>query len=151
MLKQATIAQLRKKELPRGNSLLVVAMRRYPRGLKKELMDEYRSMLAPDVHLFADWRNSCDTYGHGLAFEKSNYEARFRLSEEALKLLKCYADLSHDQDIYLICQCDIGYECHRELLLQIAKKNFGAKTDEVYNEYPIFTERLARGDILSAR
>jgi len=47
MLKQASVSDIRKGTLTKAQGYLSICMRTYPRGLKKELTDEYRSDLAP--------------------------------------------------------------------------------------------------------
>jgi uncharacterized protein YeaO (DUF488 family) len=114
----------------------------YPRGLKKELLDEYRSDLAPDRELFKDFKEFQAKVGHEAAFENSNYEARFHLSRRAAEHLKTLAQMSQTQDVYLACQCELGERCHREILLLIAKNEFGAQISEVFHSYPVFEKRL---------
>jgi uncharacterized protein YeaO (DUF488 family) len=122
MLKQGSVSQLRSGELSRKDGYIVVAMRFYPRGLKKELRDEYRSDLAPSLKLFQDFKKFEKKVGHDAAFEAANYRSRFELTPEGEANLKRLTELSRDKDVYLICQCEIGQRCHRELLLNLARK-----------------------------
>lgn len=142
MLKQASIRQIQKAEVTRDQGYLVATMCFYPRGLKKELLDEYRSDLAPDRDLFKDFKQHQTEVGHEAAFAKSQYEERFHLSRRATEHLKGLVKLSQTQDVYLACQCEIGERCHREILLMIAKQEFGAEISEIHNDYPVFQKRL---------
>lgn len=47
MLKQASVSQIRSGEITRDHGFVAITMRHYPRGLKKELRDEYLGGLAP--------------------------------------------------------------------------------------------------------
>ena len=126
----------------RANGYIVIAMCFYPRGLKKELRDEYLSSLAPDKALFKDWQEFAKRYGHEAAFRHANYEDRFQLSERAFVELERLTVLSRQKDVYLVCQCSEGERCHREMLLLAAKKAFGAEIAPVSQEYPRFLARL---------
>src|SRR3989338_317626 len=110
----------------RANGYIVIAMCFYPRGLKKELRDEYLSSLAPDKALFKDWQEFAKRYGHEAAFVE----------------LERLTVLSRQKDVYLVCQCSEGERCHREMLLLAAKKAFGAEIAPVSQEYPRFLARL---------
>lgn len=142
MLKQASISQIRSGEITKEKGHLVVAMCFYPRGLKKTLWDEYRADLAPDRNLFQEWKEIEKTEGHDTAFEKSNYEKRFELSRRALEHLEGLCKLSRSQDVYIACQCEIGQRCHREIILLIAEKAYGATIEAVHHSYPRFLERM---------
>jgi uncharacterized protein YeaO (DUF488 family) len=136
MLKQASVDQVRRGELTRKDGYLVITMRFYPRGLRKALRDEYRADLAPDPALFKDFKRWQLRLGHEAAFERSRYEKRFFLGERALETLERLAVRSRRRDVYLICQCEVGERCHREILLRIAQKRFGAKIGKVHHSYP---------------
>ncbi len=116
-------------------------MRFYPRGIRKELRDEYRADLSPTKALFRDFKNN-QAAGHDVAFERSEYERRFELSEQAMEHLDLLAGISEGNDVYLICQCQLGQRCHREMLLLLAQKKFDAPIDTIYNEYSCWVKRL---------
>ncbi len=142
MLKQGSVSQLRSGEIGREHGYLVVCMAYYPRGMKKEMIDEYRSDLAPDRQLFAEWKEFEEKSGHDEAFTRSRYEERFTLSTEALAHLKLLGEFARKADVYLFCQCAPGERCHREILLLTAREKFGAPIDKVFHDYPRFIERL---------
>ncbi len=143
-LKQASVKQIRSAELIREHSYIVITMCYYPRGLKKELRDEYRSDLAPDRLLFKEFKDYQKKIGHEEAFVKSNYENKFSLNENALQHLKELSELSKIKDVYLVCQCEVGKKCHREMLLLTAEKLFGAKIDFIYHSYSNYLDSIFR-------
>ena len=149
MLHQGTVAQLRNLEIQRGSQYLAITMRTYPRGIKKELSDEYMSCLAPDPSLFKEFKALQKTRGHERAFQECDYENKFRISQLAFYHLKRLADISKSQETYLICQCELGQRCHRELLLIIAHQEFGAQIGALFHEYPTFRDRLAQKSYLT--
>ncbi len=142
MLKQGSVSQIRHKEIPRENSLIVIAMCFYPRGIKKEWRDTYINALAPARELFTEWKAYEKKSGHDEAFRLSHYEERFSLTPFALNHLKIYSEDSGKMDIYLICQCEVGSRCHREMLLLTAKKRYGATIAPLFHTYPVFEKRI---------
>lgn len=142
MLKQASVEQVRKQVLPRNNTVISIVMRHYPRGIKKEWSDEFRNLLAPDQELFTEWKARELKVGHNEAFSEVDYENRFELTPVALHLLKMYSEQSKTQDIYLVCQCRVGERCHREMLMLVAHKKYGAEIDQIYHDYAIFEKRI---------
>lgn len=147
MLRQASIGQIHRGELTKRDGYLVAAMRFYPRGLKRELLDEYRSDLAPDLELFRDFKKHQKAAGHEEAFNASRYEERFSLRRSAFEHLRVLADAAKSADVFLACQCEVRERCHREMLLLIARERFAASTAPLSHAYPILAERLASGDI----
>lgn len=149
MLKQGSVSQLRRGELTKADGYLVIAMAFYPRGLKKDLWDEYRSDLAPGRDLFKDWKEVESHDGHDAAFQKTDYEGRFQVGRRALEHLESLAKLSRTQDVYLICQCEMGERCHREILLLLAQQAFQAPVSPVFHSYEKFMSRVE--EVLGAR
>ncbi len=141
MIRQGAVGQLRSGELSRKNGYIAVTMRFYPRGLKKELMDEYRSDLAPDTALFKDFKKFQESNGHDQAFIDSHYEERFQLSSEGMYNLRQLAEKAKTKDVFFVCQCEVGARCHREILLLIAEKEFGAPIDKVFHRYETYFNR----------
>src|SRR5687767_7745897 len=115
MMKQGSVLQLRRRELLPSMGYIVIGMCFYPRGVSKEWRHEYRADLAPDRELFREWKNFEKTSGHDAAFRLTNYETRFTLKSEALVHLDCLCE--REEDVYLICQCQVGERCHREMLM----------------------------------
>ena len=143
VLRQATIKQYKNQELPRASSHLVVAMRFYPRFLKKELRDEFLCHLAPEKQLLKEFNEAQKKLNdHNAAFAHVSYNSRFELDENALSDLKRLAELSHDKEVYLACVCAMKEMCHREILLLTAKKLFKCEIADVYHKYPEFIEKL---------
>jgi len=144
VLKQASVQQVWAQEISRENSVIVICMCFYPRGVKKEWRDDYKKELAPDRELFREWKEAEKEFGHVEAFNRTSYESRFELSWLGLQYLKYYCNESLNKDVYLVCQCKIGEKCHREMLLLMGKKLFGAQADPVFNSYPEWELRLQK-------
>jgi hypothetical protein len=143
MLKQASLSEVREEKIPRNRSHIVITMRFYPRFLRKELRDEFACDLAPERTLLNDFNKSSKSLGdHNRAFAEVGYLRRFNLSDKALERLRGYAELSATKDVYFVCICALGEMCHREMLLLMAKKLFGAKIAPVFNDYDEFMSRL---------
>lgn len=142
MLKQASIGEIRSGKLTRKDGYLVAGMAFYPRGLKKELLDEYRTNLAPDKQLFKEWQAAQEKVGHEAAFAAVHYEERFTLDPSGLESLRRLVDISRKQDVFIACQCGPGERCHREIVLLIAQAKFGADIAPLNNEYPEILKRL---------
>lgn len=143
MLKQASISQIKHEEIPRKNSHIVIAMRYYPRFVRKELRDEFLCCLAPEKQLlkeFNEARKQLDD--HDSAFAAVDYNSRFTLGDEAMEHLERLAGVSHGSDVYLACICKVGEMCHREILLLTAKHYFSCPVGDVYHRYPEFMNKL---------
>lgn len=145
MLKQASIQQVWAQEIPRNNSVIVIAMCFYPRGVKKEWRDDYKKELAPDRELFREWKDAEKIYGHTAAFVHSRYEERFQLSWLGEQYLNYYSSESRARDVYLVCQCKLGEKCHREMLMLHGKHKYGAEIDKIFNDYAIYLSRIKKG------
>ncbi|HYG75755.1 MAG TPA: DUF488 family protein [Planctomycetota bacterium] len=145
MLAQAAVEDVKAGRL-KSNDHIVIAMRHYPRGLKKPANSEYLQVLAPGDVLFKDFYKHKDDLGedHNTAFEHCRYEKRFGLTSAGLAELQRLCELSKSKDVVLVCQCGPGERCHRELLLLLAQKWYGAKTAPLRFSYPFFEQRLER-------
>ncbi|MBI3542899.1 MAG: DUF488 family protein [Deltaproteobacteria bacterium] len=153
MLRQASVSDLIMDRVSRGKkSHVVIAMRRYPRFINRELRDEYLPSLASDHELFEDWLATKRRTGdHDGAFAKVKFEDRFELGEEGLENLERLSRLSRGKDVYVVCQCARGQRCHREMVLLLAHERFGAPIEPVANAYPRFVRKLARAGARPAR
>ncbi len=151
-LKQASVAQVKNGEIPRDNAHIVITMRFYPRFLKKELRDDFSCELAPPKELLHDFNAAQQKLGnHNLAFDESDYQNRFELSAKGLDLLRQYSQLSKDKDVYFVCVCDMGEMCHREILMLLGQKLYGAKIGEVFHSYATIMRRLESGRMRGAK
>ncbi len=150
MLKQASITQIRNGEITRRDGHLVIAMCHHPRGLPRAARDEYRRDLAPDHALFREWKSREKKMGPDQAFKKSRYAKRFRLSPEGREKLSQLSWLSQRRDVYLFCQCELGARCHREMLLLLARREFGARIGMVYHRYPEFLRSAGKSSLRAA-
>ena len=145
MLKQASVLDLKSGRVQRPRDYVVIAMRRYPRGVSKLLRDEYLKELAPPTELLDELQHEKKRLGdHNRAFAACDYNGRFGLSGAGVEHLRRLSELSRTRDVYLVCQCKGDQRCHRELLLLLARKWFGAKTDECRFDYAGFSERIPK-------
>jgi uncharacterized protein YeaO (DUF488 family) len=120
-----------KDKLPPGAESVLVMRGRGNDELapSKELLDE-----------FNDWKaRFAPGSGYGTAFhfawDKSDYEKRFReeiaANPKSSARLKALAERAKTHDVFLICYEGYDKPCHRKLLLEIAKEQFGAPVDHV--------------------
>lgn len=143
MLKQASIAQVKNREIPRSGSHIVIAMRFYPRFLKKELRDEFVCHLAPEKELLKDFNEAQRSLrDHNSAFAHVDYNRRFELSASGRANLERLSLLSFQRDVYLACICAMGERCHREILMLAGAKLYGCPIGEVFHDYPEYMEKL---------
>ncbi|MGZ6466837.1 MAG: DUF488 family protein, N3 subclade [Bdellovibrionota bacterium] len=127
---------------------VVVAMRIYPRFLKKNQLDEYLSELSPEPGLFAEYRNLVTEHDcHESAFELVNYEGRFDLSSGGKKQLERLSTLSQTCNVHLICRCKAEEHCHVDLVLLMAKHFFGVPVPPLPFRYQRFQARLMENKI----
>jgi len=128
MLKEASISELRSKDIPKDHRVLV------NRGRGN---DE----LAPSDALYKDFNTNKarlerelgkgSAEAHNKAYLECDYERRFRekvtQNHEALTKLKEIAGRSEQDDVYLVCYEGPGKACHRRILLRMAEESFGAR------------------------
>lgn len=139
MLYRISVQDIKEKKITRRFGYLAVVMQYYPRFLAKTLIDEYCHDLAPDRALFTEFKEMEKTLGdHNLAFDRVEYEKRFRLSDLGIQALERLSALSTDRNVYLACQCAPLQKCHGDLLLLLAKNHFHAKTQHPRVSYPEF-------------
>jgi uncharacterized protein YeaO (DUF488 family) len=118
-----------KDKLPAGAEVVLVMHGRGNDELapSKELLDEFNLWKAK----FTPGQGYETAYHY--AWDKSNYEARFRAqmaaNSESATRLKALAERAKTRDVFLICYEGYGKPCHRKLLLQIAEEEFGAPVD----------------------
>ncbi len=145
MLKKGCVDELKSGALTKARGRhIVLPMCHYPRGLPKKLIDEYVKVLAPEKKLLDDFHAERERKdgNHNAAFLSCHYQKRFTLAPEGIAELQRLAELSGEEDVYLVCQCQMDQRCHRELLLIMAKKWWAAKTELRKFSYPEFEKRL---------
>ncbi len=128
-----SLEQIRRGEITKNDGFVIVCMRFYPRGLKKELIDEFQPRLSPPKQLLLDFKKAEAQFGHEQAFEVTNYNERFELSFQALAELQRLSEM--DKKVFVGCQCAIGQMCHREILLALAHKLFKAEIGQIFHSY----------------
>jgi len=118
-----------KDKLPIGAEYVLVMRGRGNDELapSKELLDEVNAWKAGFTP-----ESGYKTAFH-FAWAKSNYEERFRkliaANPKSAARLKELAEQAKTNDVFLICYEGYDKPCHRHLLLQIAKEQFGALVD----------------------
>jgi uncharacterized protein YeaO (DUF488 family) len=118
-----------KDKLPAGAEVVLVMHGRGNDELapSKELLDEFNDWKAKFVP-----GQGYETAYH-YAWDKSNYEARFRAqiaaNPKSAARLRDLAERAKTRDIFLICYEGYDKPCHRKLLLEVAKEHFGALVD----------------------
>lgn len=144
MLKKGTVAQVRSGELTREMGHIVLPMCRYPRGLKKLLIDEYVKALAPIQELLDEFHAERERLdgNHNAAFLSCHYQQKFSIPHSGVEALQRLVELARDKDVFLVCQCDLDQRCHRELLLLCAKRWWHTPTELRKFSYPLFEARL---------
>ncbi len=118
-----------KDKLPRGAETVLVIHGRGNDELapSKELLDDFnlwKASFTPD--------SGYPTAFH-FAWDKSDYERRFRAqiaaNPKSAARLRDLAERSKMRDVFLICYEGYDKPCHRHLLLEIAKDEYGATVD----------------------
>jgi uncharacterized protein YeaO (DUF488 family) len=98
---------------PRSRGLRVLIMRRWPRGVRKDRVDEWFPDAAPSLDLL-------ETYKDGtLSFDAfaQRYEAEMRARPEALEHLR-ELERRHGT-VVLLCWERPPQHCHREVLVRL--------------------------------
>ena len=142
-MRQGSVRQLRTGAIARSTGHIAICMCFHPRNLAARFRDEYLSSLAPDQELFRDWQEKRDEVGHDRAFAEARYQERFHLGAKAFRDLERLTELSREKHVYIVCQCETGFRCHREMLLLTARQEFGAETGLVYHQYPTYLARVS--------
>ncbi|MBS1960436.1 MAG: hypothetical protein JST80_13245 [Bdellovibrionales bacterium] len=144
MLKQASVSDLISERVNRDIGYVTIIMRRYPRFINRALRDEYLPCLSPDRKLFGNLISAKRRYkDHNGAFERVHFDERFTIDHEGMEALGRLVRVARKKDVYLVCQCQIGKHCHREMVLLLAKKLFkDSKVENPRNTYPKFLKRL---------
>ena len=152
MLRRASVWDIENERVTKDKFYLVVAMRFYPRFLKREKVDEYVRALAPQAELFTEFKSKQrKSANHNSTFYLVDYESRFDLTEEGLNQLAEVSKLSKERDVALVCQCRDFDRCHCDLLLLWAKHAFTAPVTGLIFDYPVFQKRLESGSLATSR
>lgn len=143
MLLRAPVQAVRTGQIGRRGAHIAVVMRRYPRGLGREMVDEYVADLAPAAELFDEFKAREREIGdHDLAFAVVRYEERFEIGPAGLEALQRLGEMATRRDVYLVCQCTHDQRCHADLLLLTARVKFGAPIGALPFTYPTYEARL---------
>lgn len=133
MLRRACVADIRSNKVSLADGEILVAMRYYPRFLRKALITEYLSELSPSKELLRDFKEREKSLGdHNLAFEDVRFEERFKLSPTGWRQLELIAERGREKTVFLVCQCSTEQKCHCDLLLALAQYHFGADAEQTW-------------------
>lgn len=146
MIKQATVEDVANKRITRLHGRIVVVTHYYPRFLKSNLIHDYYKSLAPTRELLSEFKAAESRLGHDEGFLAVDYENKFWLSDEGLRDLQKLAADAHDKTIYIVCHCRVGQRCHRELLMIMAEKRFGAPIGRLSFDWERFRMRVQSCD-----
>lgn len=145
MLKQASVSEIRNGKVTRRDGKIVLAMCHYPRGVAREMVDEYTRALAPTDKLLGMFLKLRDQLNdHNKAFAAARYEALFALDKKGMDILESLSNDARHNDVYLVCQCKDEEKCHRDLLLILAEECFSAKVCKRSFQYKSYAARVAR-------
>ena len=92
----------------------VLATRYWPRGVRKDVADEYTTKVAPSRQLLREFKH-----------ENLSWEAYTSLymdemcTEEARSEIRRLADIAKSRTITLMCVCEDENRCHRSLVKQL--------------------------------
>ena len=101
----------------RGERIRVGAVRRPPRGKRREEVDEYDVRLpelAPSSELLRKWRDRTISWER---FRRS-YRAEMRRPERKY-LIPLFAALSQVTSLSIGCYCEDESQCHRQVLREL--------------------------------
>lgn len=99
-------------------------------------------ILAPTKELLTEFKAREDELeDHDKAFEAVDYEHRFTLDAGAKEILRELSEEAKTRDVYLVCHCQIGQYCHREILMVLAKLLYGAPVGRIHHPYDVIAKR----------
>ena len=140
MLKQGRVIDVKRHLLSRANGYIAVVTRIHPRYFANSLLDKWIPELAPSRDLLDEFREKVHELdgNHNAGFGAREYDKKFQINSNGWEKLERLSKLSRTQDVYLVCHCKVEEMCHRELLLLLAEKCFGAEIDPIHNPHTDF-------------
>ena len=102
------------------DGLRILITRYWPRGIRRELVDEYDTKVAPSRELLREFKHEA------LAWEPytQRYFAEMQ-SEEAQREIARLAEIARTRTITLMCVCEDETHCHRSLLRNLIVRGMG--------------------------
>ncbi len=100
------------------DGIRILISRLYPRGLKKEKINQWHKDLAPSRELIKKYK------GNEITAKKflTSYKLEIAKNPESLELIKKIRTYSQLENITLLCFEPDGEPCHRHVLREIVKK-----------------------------
>lgn len=93
----------------------ILIMRKWPRGIKKDKIDEWEKEYAPSEKLLADWNNDRITF----KVFKSRYLKEMKTCMDKIKELSKRAKT---ETLTLLCHERDDEHCHRKMLKELIEK-----------------------------
>lgn len=146
MIKQATVEDIKANRVTKRHGYIAVVTHYYPRYLKKKLIDEFNPSLAPSRDLLKEFKEKeHEIDDHNRAFDLIEYEEKFSLTTFGIDELRRISEVSHERDVYLVCFCQVGQRCHREILMILASVLYGARISRLHFTWDKFRARIPVG------
>jgi len=98
-----------------GDGFRLLAMRLWPRGIRKDHVSDWEKELGPSRELLDAYRKESVDW----ATFKKKYHAEMRGKKD---LLRTWALRARDEQITLLCSCENPDRCHRTLLKALLEK-----------------------------
>ena len=92
----------------------ILVMRLWPRGVRKDAVDEWLRELGTSIPLIKEWK--------GGRIRWAEFKARFFSEMEKPEknvLIASFAERSKDETITLLCSCKDESRCHRSILKEL--------------------------------
>jgi uncharacterized protein YeaO (DUF488 family) len=102
------------------DGLRILITRYWPRGIKREAVDEYDTKVAPSRELLREFKHE------GLAWEP--YTQRYLRemeAEESRRDIERLGEIASARTITLMCVCEDETHCHRSLLQDLIVRTMG--------------------------
>lgn len=90
----------------------ILVMRRWPRGVKKDTVDEWEQDLSPSLELLASWNK------HQIDLKTFRRRYRQEMRAQTAKI-KALSKLARKKTITLLCWEADEAECHRQVLKKL--------------------------------
>jgi uncharacterized protein YeaO (DUF488 family) len=97
-----------------GDGARILVMRLWPRGVRKDAVDEWFKTLGTSLPLIREWK--------GGRIQWAEFKTRFLAemeSPEKKVLIACLAERSRNETITLLCSCKDESRCHRSILREL--------------------------------
>lgn len=94
----------------------ILIMRKWPRGIKKDKIDEWDKSYAPSEKLLADWNNNRISFKEF----KRHYIQEMKMSIDKINEL---SQRTKTETLTLLCHEKDDEHCHRKMLKELVEKH----------------------------